>query len=156
LHLKSQFFASREALSTLLPLEEWSDLIRDYVLARADEIRMRGPDGSYPDVKERREKLSESVIPLLEAWDANRTYDERERSAFYLAVGSFNQNYRSMLMDGEVLYLVSDTDALMAFLDFAGMLYLVTWIESQEELEELLPSPSGFLRWLSRYMKRAV
>ena len=134
----------------------WTDIVHDYVLARADEIRLRGPDGTYPDVKDRRKRLSESVIPLLEAWDANRTYDERERSVFYLAVGSFNQNYRSMLMDGEVLFLVSGYESLMAFLDFAGLVYLVTWVESVEELEELLPSPSGFQRWLGRYMKRAV
>jgi hypothetical protein len=156
LHLKSQFFASHEALSTLLPLEEWADIVHDYALARADEVRLRGPDGAYPDVKERRKKLSGSVIPLFEAWDANRTYAEREQSVFYLAVGSFNQNYRSMLMDGEVLFLVSDHDALMAFLDFAAMMYMVTWIESVKELEEVLPSTEGFKRWISRYMKRAV
>ncbi len=156
LHMKAQFFASREALSTLLPLEEWSALLRDYSLARADEIRLRGPDGAYPDVKDRRQKLAESAIPLLKAWHDNQTYEERERSVFYLAVGSFNQNYRSMLMDGEVLFLVSDYHALMAFMDFAALMYMVTWIDSLEELEELLPSPSGFQRWLSRYMKRAV
>jgi hypothetical protein len=156
LHMKSQFFASHEALSSLLPLEEWADIVHAYVLARADEIRLRGPGGAYPDVKERREKLTGSAIRLFEAWDANRTDTEREKSVFYLAVGSFNQNYRSMLMDGEVLFLVSDHDALMAFLDFVGMLYLVTWVESVEELEELLPGAEGFKRWVSRYMKRAV
>ena len=156
LHMKSQFFASREALSSLLPLEELTDIVHDYVLARADEIRLRGADGAYPDVKERREKLTGSAIRLFEAWDANRTDTEREKSVFYLAVGSFNQNYRSMLMDGEVLFLVSDHDALMAFLDFVSMIYLVTWVESVEELEEVLPSAEGFKRWISRYMKRAV
>jgi hypothetical protein len=156
LHMKSQFFASREALSSLLPLEEWAGIVHDYVLARADEIRLRGPDGAYPDVKDRRKKLSESAIPLFEAWDATRTYDQRERSVFYLAVGSFNQNYRSMLMDGEVLFLVSDYNALMAFMDFVGMIYLVTWVESVEELEEVLPSTEGIKRWISRYIKRAV
>jgi hypothetical protein len=156
LHLKAQFFASHEALSSLLPLEEWSGIVHDYILARADEIRLRGSDGAYPNVKERREKLSESVIPLFEAWNANRTDAEREKSVFYLSVGSFNQNYRSMLMDGEVLFLVSDYHALMAFLDFVGMIYTVTWIENVEELEELLPGAEGLKRWISRYMKRAV
>lgn len=156
LHLKAQFFASGEALSTLLPLPQWSDLIHDYILARADEISMRGPNGGYPDVRERREKLSESTIPLLEAWEARQTDAEREKSVFYLAVGSFNQNYRSMLMDGEVLFLISDLHAMMAFLDFVSLMYTVTWVESVDELEELLPGTEGFRHWLSRYMKRAV
>jgi phosphatidylserine/phosphatidylglycerophosphate/cardiolipin synthase-like enzyme len=75
---------------------------------------------------------------------------------FYLAVGSFNQNYRSMLMDGEVLFLVSGPDASMAFLDFVGMVYVVTWVDTVEELEEVLPSTEGIKRWISRYIKRAV
>jgi hypothetical protein len=156
LHMKSQFFVSGEALSSLLPLEEWRDIVHDYVLARADEIRLRGPDGSYPDVKERREKLAGSATRLFEAWDAKRTRTEREKSVFYLAVGSFNQNYRSMLMDGEVLFLVSGPDASMAFLDFVGMVYVVTWVDTVEELEEVLPSTEGIKRWISRYIKRAV
>jgi hypothetical protein len=44
----------------------------------------------------------------------------------------------------------------MAFLDFVGIMYLVTWIESVEELEEVLPSSEGIKRWISRYIKRAV
>jgi hypothetical protein len=156
LHLKSQFFVSKQALSTLLPLEGWRDLIRDYVAARADEVTLKGSDGGYPDVKDRREKLAESAEPLVRTWNAGLSQEEREQAIFYLTVGSMNQNYRSMIMDGEVLYVVSELDAMISFMDFAAMMYMVTWVDSVEELEELLPTTEGFMQWVSRYMKRAL
>jgi hypothetical protein len=46
-------------------------------------------------------------------------------------------------MDGEVMFVVSDIRAMMAFMDFAAMISMVTWVESVEEMEELLPRTGG-------------
>ena len=81
---------------------------------------------------------------------------ERKQAIFYLTAGSMNQNYRSQIMDGEVLFIISDVDAMIAFLDVVAMMSMVTWVESVEELEEILPSTEGFMHWVSRYIKRAV
>jgi hypothetical protein len=153
IHLKSQFFASREALLTLVPREEWAPLVRDYIIARAEQTaRLHGP----ADVKELRRRTSDSARPLLESWQAGLSPEERDKTIFYLTVGSLNENNRGIIMDGEVLFVVSDIYAMVAYLDFVDTMLLTTWVESVEELEELLPPYGGFWEWIGRYMKNAL
>jgi hypothetical protein len=59
-------------------------------------------------------------------------------------VGSHNQYYRSKIQDGEVTYVVSHLDAMIGYIDFVGLMGRTTWVESIEEMEELMPlSPQG-------------
>jgi phosphatidylserine/phosphatidylglycerophosphate/cardiolipin synthase-like enzyme len=74
-----------------------------------------------------------------------------ERAAWYLVVGSHNQNYRSMALDGEVLMAVSGPRALAGLADFYLILGLSTWLDTPEELEEYLPAAGNFFRRLSRW-----
>jgi hypothetical protein len=66
LHLKSQFFASKEALSTLIPRAGWKQLIHDYILARASQRSRKGEE--YVDPKELRTALSDATLPLVNGW----------------------------------------------------------------------------------------
>jgi hypothetical protein len=151
LHLKTQMFLSKEVVSTLVPLPGWRGLILEYVLERADQIRTEG----YFDVKNIRARTSENAMILVEQWEDRLAPGEEERTIFYLTVGSQNQNYRSMIMDGEVTYVVADIHAMVAYLDFVGLLGTCTWIDSVEQLEELLPKYGGFWYRFSRYAKFA-
>jgi hypothetical protein len=152
LHFKTQFFGSREALSTLIPLEEWRPLLRNYIEARAEMVTTT----KFSDVKNLREKYSKDVGPLVRAWEKKLTHEERERSIFYLSVGSHNMDYRGKIMDGEVTVIVSNRRAMMAYVDFINMLGLTTWVDSVEELNRLLPPYGGFWYKFGRWVKNAV
>jgi hypothetical protein len=152
LHMKAQFFASKEALETLIPLPGWEALIRDYALIRAEQ-RSRKEGGL--GVKDLRPLLSESSMALLEQWRDAVTPEVEEKIMFYLTVGSQNQNYRSTIMDGEVTVLVAKLRAMSAYLDLAGIMMLTTWVDSEDQLEELLPHKSGKMRWFGRYLRNA-
>jgi hypothetical protein len=154
LHMKSQFFATKEALSTLIPRPGWKELIYKYQQVRAEQ-RMRKEDTSL-GAKELRSALSSAVLPLVQEWRQVVSPDIEDRIMFYLAVGSHNQNYRSSIMDGEVVVLVARLRAMIAYLDFVGVMVSTTWIETLEQLEELLPHHKGKTRWLGRTLRNAL
>ena len=72
---------------------------------------------------------------------------------YYLTVGSQNMDYRGMTMDGEVMYLGSDLGALEAIVDFIEIAALCDWVDTQEELDALLPPYGMFSRWIGRWIK---
>jgi len=153
LHLKSQFFASKRTIDTVVPMEGWVDLVRKYILARAKQITDRE---TYADVKDLREALSEDAAALIVSWGEGLTPQERGEAILYLTVGSHNQDYRSMIMDGEVLFVVGRTWAMIAYLDFVSLIAQTTWVNDVQQLEELLPRHRGFWKWLGRYLKLAI
>ena len=61
-------------------------------------------------------------------------------------VGSHNQNYRSALLDGEVLVAAAGPEAVIGLADQMLILGLCDWIEDPEELKEHFEPIGGFMR----------
>jgi hypothetical protein len=152
LHFKAQFFGSFQALSSLLEVPGWGQLIREYILARAKALE----SDVYVGVKDLRAEYSEETQTMVEKWYHSLSPEQHENMIFYLTVGSHNQDYRSKIQDGEVIYVVSHLNALISYLDFIGLMGRTTWVESIEQLEELLPRFSGFMYNIGRYIKNAL
>ena len=153
LHLKTQFFASQEALDGMVSVEGWRQLILNYFIARAEQTDHRG---DYVDSKALRAALSDDVRRVNTRIAEMNTSEDIDRMVLYLTVGSHNQNYRGKFMDAEVLYVVGQRGAMLAYLDFLGMMCMTTWVESVEELNELMPRYGGFKEWLGRWLKDAL
>jgi hypothetical protein len=152
LHFKAQFFGSSDALSSLLEVPGWGQLIREYILARAKALE----SDAYVGVKDLRAEYSEETQAMVEDWYSSLSPEQRENMIFYLTVGSHNQDYRSKIQDGEVIYVVSYIEAMIAYLDFVGLMGRTTWVESVEQLEQLLPLFTGFMYNIGRYIKNAL
>ena len=90
------------------------------------------------------------------AHHATLSDDQLRKVAYYLQIGSFNMNDRSMLFDGEAAVTVSGPAALTGMLDFIMVAGLSTWVERQEQIDALLPPPSGFKRLLARWGRSAL
>jgi hypothetical protein len=153
IHLKAQFFCTRQVSETLLPLEAWGPLFRDYILARAEQS---AHEDSYVDVKELRENLARRSGQLIQEWAGAIDPEEMKKLAMFLTIGSQNEDYRGMIMDGEVLFVTSGLRAGVAFLDMMELMLVSTWIEDVETLDKLMPPSSGFKYNLSRYIKLAL
>jgi len=153
IHLKAQYFTSPQVNETLLPLEAWGPLFRDYIIARA---RQTAHEDSYVDVKELREELSRRIRHLITEWAETVSAEDEEKMALFLTVGSQNQDYRGKIMDGEVLFVTSRLRAGVAFLDLMELMLVSTWIDDVETLDELMPEFKGFKKKLSRYIKLAL
>ncbi|MGH7472166.1 MAG: hypothetical protein ACRENP_29805, partial [Longimicrobiales bacterium] len=149
LHLKANFFASREAW-TLMARPEWGDLTWTYVMNRIAQVQTRqAAVRSF-------EKFPEVFIDVggaeVQRWFAELDASTRERVVFYTVMGSQNQNYRSMVVDGEVAFLVSSWPSIIPYLDFISLIGQSRWIEDYDELARLLPRQPGwrwrFARWI--------
>jgi hypothetical protein len=148
LHMKAHLFANREGWDQLVTRPEFGDFMAEYVRQRAIQVAERGEDR---DLTAMSEALRPATDRLFQAWARASGPDVSERAAWYLVVGSHNQNYRSMALDGEVLMTVSGPRALAGLADFYLILGLSTWLDTPEELEEYLPAAGNFFRRLSRW-----
>jgi hypothetical protein len=153
LHLKAQFFASPLTINTVIPLRGWSTILEKYLAAR---VRQVAHGDSVVSAKELRAGLLGEVAALYGDWHQIVPEESRGRAILYLTLGSHNQDYLSMVMDGEALMVVGRAWSLIGYLDFVSLAGQTTWLESQEELEALLPAQTGFWRWLGRFMKLAL
>jgi hypothetical protein len=153
MHFKTQFFTSSQAASSALPLEAWGPLLRDYILARAEQS---AHGNRYVDVKKARERVARSADRFLEEWAGSMGPGERDRIVMYISVGSQNQDYRGKIMDGEVLYIVSGVGGSLAMLDMMNLLLVTTWVEDLESLDSIMPPFKGYRQRISRYIKLAL
>jgi hypothetical protein len=153
LHLKTQFFASGQALETLLPLPEWEPVVRGYLRARVEQTARRAEGRNARDL---RADLSRAALRLEQASHQRLTPRQQEEVFFFLTVGSHNEDYRGMIMDGEVSVIVAGQHAMIAFLDFLSIIGLTDWVESIEELETMLPRHGWLTREFARFVKYAL
>ena len=80
----------------------------------------------------------------------------RENAILYLTVGSHNQDLRSQILDGEVLFVTSEFDSLLGFLDFFALLGTTTWVEHVAWLELMLPRYEGFWFRMGQWFRVAI
>ena len=152
LHLKTNFFASKE-MQKFLAWEGWDDVLRYYLQYRA---ALTAREEIYVDVRDVPEELEEAASMLIDSyWDA-LPEDEKQQVMYYLMVGSQNQDYRGMIMDGEVAAVVSGEYSLVGLIDLFFMTGLTTWVDDIRKLDDLLPPESGWRRWLGRYIMKAL
>jgi hypothetical protein len=148
LHLKANFFASREAWDSLVSRPEMLDVI----LAYRQQFVGCG-DGEWPGARETADALGEAGQRL---WTAYRNWLEpakRDKVMYYLLVGSANEDYRSMFMDGEASVLISGWSSVMSLVDFGLLANLSVWVDDLTLLDALLPPPSDFQRRVARWLR---
>jgi len=150
LHRKTQFLATRESLRALAEAVATQRGARDPFLQAAA--------GGPLTFAERDRLATESTWLGGELVEAHRRLPAaiKARSVFYLTVGSLNKDTRGQVLDGEVLYVLSGESSLAAYTDFAALLGSTTWIEGQEELDDLLPPVTHLKRRISRWVRKAV
>jgi hypothetical protein len=153
LHLKAQLFMSPEVIGTLMPLEGLGPLLQNYYVERA---RMGEIGNRYEPIRDVYGRLFESGEEVLRQWRAGVPEDDRRYLSAFFIGGSHNQDYRSTMMDGEVMYVAAGLAALEPFPDMLITMSSVTWIETLEQLQELLPAHEGFAKQLGRWIQNAL
>ena len=122
---------------------EANDFLIAYLTERANQLSEVGQDR---DLRLLQEAMTPYTDRLHSAWERNAGPQERERGAWFLMVGSHNQNYRSALLDGEALVVISGPEALIGLADQMLILGLCDWIGNPEELEDHFLPIGGFMR----------
>jgi len=150
LHLKANFFASREGWDSLLARPEMAQVLEAYLrqLLRTD------PEGS--DVRQSAAALAAASEHLVSAFRSSLSPADRERLVYFLLIGSANEDYRSMLMDGEASVLLSGWSGVVGLIDLSVIVSLSVWIDDLEMLDALLPPPTPFQRGVARRVRPAL
>ncbi len=156
LHLKANFFASPVAWNKLGNRPEFPALLRTYLQYLAEQSKAVHEAEEARDLREFPQALAEVWMKIIHNILEESTPREREQLMYYFTVGSVNMDYRSMVMDGEVMTLVSHWQALYGFLDFLMLPGLCEWMDTPEELNEYLPPPGGWTRTIAGFMKLSL
>ena len=155
LHMKANYFATREAWDELLSRPEVGESFRIYFqeLALRNEAVRRGEDRD-PGI------MNDSLLPrtrvILAGYGQELPPEVLSRIAIFFAIGSHNQNNRSMVLDGEVALVVGGWSALFGLPDFLVIVGLSEWIDDLDELEALFPAYAGLKRRLSHWIRISV
>jgi hypothetical protein len=144
LHLKANFFASREAWS-LMAREEWSEASYAYMNLRVTQVQER--PAAVAGFAELPDALADVGGGMVQDWYASLDPATRERVIFYTMMGSHNQNSRSMLIDAEVGFLIAHWPAIIPYIDLITLIGQTEWLTSHAQLDGLLPRDN---RWKQR------
>jgi hypothetical protein len=152
LHMKAHFFASRFGWEQILSLPGWGEILTTYQRERARQVS----DPTGGDYFEFADSMSAVTGPRLRTFVAARTAEQFDRMVFYFMTGAHNQNYRSMILDGEVMVVLAEMGALVGLIDMMWIVGQSKWITDQESLDEHLPEYSGFKRRMGRWLRLIV
>jgi hypothetical protein len=156
LHLKSQLYASREFVESVLPLPQWHDIVVGILRARAqasqDSRAYFRADTMLVDAQPNSFVALAPLAPALKA----RTPSERNAQAIYLTLGSQNQDDRSLFGNGEVLAVISSEAALAGLTDYVYLVARATWLDSVEQFNSIQPPVSPIKRRLARWLRRLI
>lgn len=149
LHQKVQFFANREAWDALVTAPEWPEFMRTYLQYRRTTLYVSGEYRDARNFPDRLETLARGMYARVLAAAG-------PRAGAWGIVGSQNQDYRGMFMDGEVGVLLTGPETLVALVDLVFLEGAVVWLEDQATVDRLLPRPGELERRAARIIKDAV
>jgi hypothetical protein len=149
LHLKANFFASREGWDSLLARPEIEPMLLGYI----GQLLRTAPRDF--DVRAAGDSLAVISDQLEAGYRQSLEPERRDRMLYFLMVGSGNQDYRSMLMDGEAMMLLSGWSGIVGIIDISLIISLSVWVDDLEMLDALLPPPTPFKRSVARWLRFA-
>jgi hypothetical protein len=150
LHLKANIFMAGSTWDRVWARPEWAPMLREYVVHWARQLQEGGRAGSAVP-----EALVTAVQQLSRALDRDRP-ELVARDLTYFTVGSANMDLRSMVMDGEVMVTITGWSTLTGMLDFLLLDGLSEWVDTQEQLDALLPPVTGLKRTIAGFGKLAM
>jgi hypothetical protein len=153
LHIKANFFASREAW-TLMSRPEWGQAAWTFLQLRFNQVEHRS--AAVHSFQEFPEGLQDVGWGMVEEWHASLDPDARSRVVFYALMGSHNQNSRSMVIDAEVGFLISQWPAVIPHIDLIVLMGQTRWMDTAADLAAWLPPNEG-RRWrLAHWVRLAL
>ena len=147
LHQKVQFLATGEFWRAVTASAEWPRFMTMY-------LRYRDATYSPGDESAGVRALPDSLRQIAERLIGPA--HDTPRAASFALVGSQNQDYRGMFMDGEVGVVFTGAESLVPLIDLVFMVGTVTWVDNQAALDRLIPPVGELQRRIARVTKDGV
>ncbi len=155
LHLKANLFASPQVWDGLMSEVGWGKVLKLYVQYLARQ-QGRARSTAPHSVREVPEELAREVSEVVNGYYDSLTPDQQNAMISFFTIGSANMDYRSEVMNGEVMVTIGGASGLVGVLDFVLLAGLCEWPATPEQVDELLPPPGWFMRHLSSFIKVAL
>jgi hypothetical protein len=155
LHQKTQLIARPGAIAALVRQPGWDAIIAQSMRVQSQQTARFADQLGYvtPDVET---TATNGTDAILRGFEQSLPEAERRNVSFYFSLGTQNQDPRGMLLDGEATVIVSGFQAAAGLVDLYFLMARTTWIDSQAELDRLLPPRGGLLRWIARVVRVAL
>ena len=148
LHQKVQFLATGAFWSTVTAAPQWPRFMSTY-------LRYRGATYAPGSSEQAGARALTDSLELI-AEQILSTGPETAKAASYAMVGSQNQDYRGIFMDGEVAVVFTGATSLVPLVDLVFMVGTVTWVDDRATLDRLLPPVGELRRRIARIAKDGV
>jgi hypothetical protein len=155
LHQKTQLIARPGAIQTLVRQPGWEDVLASAMRVQsqqsakfADQMTWTTPDIDSAATRE--------VDARLRGYEQSLSDADRKAFSFYFSLGTQNQDPRGLMLDGEATLIVSGLHAAAGLVDLYYLMARSTWIETTQELDRLIPKPTGFMARIYRMIRYAL
>jgi hypothetical protein len=157
LHLKANLFESSQVWDGLMADPGWGEVLRLYIQYLGRQ-HTEGGAADTPDhsVREVPEALARKVSEVVNHYYDSLTPDQQNAMISFFTIGSANMDYRSEVMNGEVMVTIGGASGLVGTMDFMLLAGLCEWPTTPDEVDTLLPPPGWFTRKLSAFIKVAL
>ena len=147
LHQKVQFLATGDFWRSVTASPEWPRFIATYLRYRAATYSPSTADTAGRGLPDSLQQIAERLLAPTRGVP---------RAASFALVGSQNQDYRGVFMDGEVGVVFTGAESLVPLIDLVFMVGTVTWLDDQATLDGLLPPVGELRRRIARVAKDGV
>jgi hypothetical protein len=157
LHLKANLFASSQVWDGLMTDPGWGEVLKLYIqyLGRQHAERA-ATDLPEHGVREVPEALARKVSEVVNGYYDSLPPEKRSAMISFFTIGSANMDYRSEVMNGEVMVTIGGASGLVGAMDFVLLAGLCEWPSTPEQVDELLPPPGWLMRKMSAFVKVAL
>ena len=155
LHQKTVLIARASAIAELVRQPGWARILAQTMRTQARETA-RLADAIAAPLPPADTAAIREADETLQGYERSLTDAERKRMSFYFVVGSQNHDDRGLMLDGEACVIVSGFDASAGLVDLFYLMARTTWVDSEAEIDRLIPPPHGILVRLAQLIRAAM
>jgi hypothetical protein len=154
LHQKTVFIARPGAIANLVHQPGWENTLGEAIRLQAQETaRLAEAIGTAQRVDSATARAADL---LLQGFERSLSEAERKQITFYFSLGTQNHDLRGLMLDGETSVIVSGFQASSGLVDLFYLMARTTWIQSDSEIDRLVPAPRGLLARFARFLQSVM
>jgi len=154
LHQKTVFVARPGAIANLVHQPGWENALGEAIRVQAQETaRLAEAIGTAQRVDSAAARAADL---LLQGFERSLSEAERKQITFYFSLGTQNHDLRGLMLDGETSVIVSGFQASSGLVDLFYLMARTTWIQSDSEIDRLVPKPRGLVARFARFLRSVM
>jgi len=155
LHQKTQLVARPGAIAALLRQPGWENILSRSMEAQSQQTTKFADQLGWvtPSIDSTALRNTDA---LLRGYEQSLSEGDRKAVSFYFSLGSQNMDPRGLMSDGEASLIVSGLHAAAGVVDLYYVMARSTWIETRQELDQLVPRREGIMARFARLIRNTL